>query len=224
MIDPVSAYLEGIDDNRNAALRRVLTPLMTLAVSLGAAVVLVSHLKKRGSANGKHRVMGSVAYVGASRANHLFVADPHDPNGRRVLMLDNGGNVAAPAPTLAYVIENRGNGPRVEWSAEPAAMTAGELPRPRQRNVGNAVVKPRQCGQWLSAFLMDGPKPSSEVFKTAIAAGYSRDQVKDAKQANWRHRPETGFSGERSMDMATPRQWIPLEILRREGFRSKGGH
>jgi hypothetical protein len=29
---------------------------------------------------------------------------------------------------------------------------------------------------------MDGPKPSSEVFKAAIDAGYSRDQVKDAKR------------------------------------------
>ena len=38
--------------------------------------------------------LGSIAYVGACRANHLFVADPDDPTGRRVLMLDNGGNVA----------------------------------------------------------------------------------------------------------------------------------
>jgi putative DNA primase/helicase len=88
VIDPVSSYLKGIDDNRNAALRGVLTPLKTLAERLDAAVVLVSHLTKRGSANGKHRVMGSVAYVGAFRANHLFIADPADPTGRRVLMLD----------------------------------------------------------------------------------------------------------------------------------------
>ncbi len=98
VIDPVSAYLKGVDDNRNAALRGVLTPLNRLAERLGAAVVLVSHLTKAGSANRKHRVLGSIAYVGACRANHLFVADPDDPTGRRVLMLDNGGNVAPPAP------------------------------------------------------------------------------------------------------------------------------
>ena len=76
MIDPVSAYLKGVDDNRNAALRGVLTPLNRLAEQLGAAVVLVSHLTKAASSNGKHRVLGSIAYVGACRANHLFVADP----------------------------------------------------------------------------------------------------------------------------------------------------
>ena len=48
VIDPVSAYLEGIDDNRNADLRGVLTPLKTLAENLRAAVVLVSHLTKAG--------------------------------------------------------------------------------------------------------------------------------------------------------------------------------
>ncbi len=46
VIDPVSAYLKGVDDNRNAVLRGVLTPLNRLAERLGAAVVLVSHLTK----------------------------------------------------------------------------------------------------------------------------------------------------------------------------------
>ena len=97
VIDPVSAYLKGVDDNRNAALRGVLSPLNRLAEQLGAAVVLVSHLTKSGSSNGKHRVLGSIAYVGACRANFLFVADLTDPTGRRVTMLDNGGNIAPPA-------------------------------------------------------------------------------------------------------------------------------
>ncbi len=63
VIDPVSAYLKGVNDNRNAVLRGVLMPLKRLAERLGAAVVLVSHLTKGGSANGKHRVLGSIAYV-----------------------------------------------------------------------------------------------------------------------------------------------------------------
>jgi len=61
VIDPVTAYLKGVDDNRNAVLRGVLAPLKNLAERLGAAVVLVSHLTKGGSANGKHRVSGSIA-------------------------------------------------------------------------------------------------------------------------------------------------------------------
>ena len=159
----------------------MLTPLKKLAERLGAAVVLVSHLTKRGSANGKHRVLGSIAYVGACRANHLFVADPDDPTGRRVLMLDNGGNVAAAGADLG--LRDRGPWQRCEGRVV--------------RRTGLRSARGKRCdrfqrsstdGPWMHAsaavaqrFLMDGPKPSSEVFKTAIDAGYTRDQVKDAK-------------------------------------------
>jgi putative DNA primase/helicase len=183
VIDPVSAYLKGVDDNRNAALRGVLTPLNRLAEGLGAAVVLVNHLTKARSTNGKHRVLGSIAYVGACRANHLFVADPHDPTGRRVLMLDNGGNVAPPAPALAYAIENRASGPRVEWSCEPVATPDDETLKPREVPVDQAQppAEHRECDDWLREFLAAGHQSTIDVFTAASAAGFSKDRVRRAK-------------------------------------------
>jgi hypothetical protein len=74
---------------RGYDLSRASSAFRPLAERLGAAVVLVSHLTKGGSANGKDRVSGSIADVGACRANFLFVPDPRDPACRRVLMLDN---------------------------------------------------------------------------------------------------------------------------------------
>jgi hypothetical protein len=85
VIDPVSAYLGGVDDHRNAELRGVLSPLKAMAERLNVAVVLVTHLSKSASTNGQHRVIGSVAYVGACRANYMFARDRSDPTGRRVL-------------------------------------------------------------------------------------------------------------------------------------------
>ena len=126
VIDPVSAYLGGVDDHRNAEVRGILSPLKAMAERLNAAVVLLSHLSKGGSANPQQRVIGSIAYVGACRANFLFVKDREDPTGRRVLMLDNGGNLGRPAPTLAYNIDDRGEGPRVEWLDDPVPITAEE--------------------------------------------------------------------------------------------------
>ena len=49
VIDPVSAYLRGVDDNRNAACAECSRRSTRLAERLGAAVVLVSHLTKTGS-------------------------------------------------------------------------------------------------------------------------------------------------------------------------------
>ena len=157
--------------------------MKTLAETLGAAVVLVSHLTKRGSANGKHRVAGSVAYVGACRANHLFVADPRAPNGRRVLMFDNGGNVAAPARTLAYMIEVRGSAPRVEWSDEPVAIAIEEAlkPKPAPFLNGERADARLECDAWLRAFLAEGARSTIEVFKAGNASGFSRDQIRRAK-------------------------------------------
>jgi hypothetical protein len=182
VIDPVSAYLKGADDNRNVVVRGVLTPLNRLAEQLGAAVVLINHLTKRSSASGKHRVLGSIAYVGACRANHLFVGDPHDPSGRRVLMLDNGGNLAARAPTLAYVIEDHEHGPRVAWCDEALAITVEQALRLDQKSPGDALGEAQECTAWLRDFLKERPKPSNEVFKAGGDVGYTRDQVKDAKR------------------------------------------
>ena len=113
VVDPVSAYLKGVDDNRNAVLRSVLTPLKTLAERLNAAVVLVSHLTKGTTGNGKHRVLGSIAYVGASRATICLSRTPAIGPPAACSCLDNGGNLAPPAPTLSYVIEDRGGGAHV---------------------------------------------------------------------------------------------------------------
>jgi hypothetical protein len=183
VIDPVSAYLRGVDDNRNAALRGALSPLKNLAERLTAGVVLINHLTKAGRANGKHRVLGSIAYVGACRANFLFVPDDQDPSNRRVLMLDNGGNVAPAAPALAYTIENLGQGPRVVWS-DVAAPAIGEqaLPMPSippavpQRVPGSAG-----CDGWLLTYLNGSMKPAVEVVKAGKEAGFSKDQIRRAR-------------------------------------------
>ena len=184
VIDPVSAYLSGVDDNRNAVLRGVLTPLNKLAERLGAAVVLISHLTKEGSANGKHRVLGSIAYVGACRANFLFATDPEDLTGRVVLMLDNGGNVAPPAPTLAYVIEDRGHGPQVSWHDEPVPMTVEQAlrPRPSPADEEERAFFGRESDQWLREMLDAGPVLYTDILNVGRTAGFNRDTLRRAKE------------------------------------------
>jgi putative DNA primase/helicase len=184
VIDPISAYLSGIDDYRNAALRGALTPLKRLAVQIGTAVVLVSHLTKDGSANGKHRVLGSIAYVGACRANYLFAADPEELTGRRVLMLDNGGNVAPPAPTLTYVIEDRGHGPQVTWSNEPVHVSVKQALRPMSSppDVEEHAYYGRESDKWLCEMLTAGPVPLSRVMSDGDIAGFTPGMLRRAKE------------------------------------------
>jgi hypothetical protein len=184
VIDPVSAYLKGVDDNRNSVLRGVLSPLKRLAERLDAAVVLVSHLTKSGRASGKHRVLGSIAYVGACRANYLFVTDPEDPAGRRVLMIDNGGNVAPPAASLAYIIADQGRGPQVTWRDEPVPTTMEQAlrPLPSHPDDEEQAFLGRKCDQWLHEMLAAGPVLHGEVMNAGREAGFSRDTLRRAKE------------------------------------------
>lgn len=184
VIDPVSAYLAGTDDHRNAELRGVLSPLKTMAERLNAAVLLVSHLSKSGGTNGKHRVIGSIAFVGACRANFLFVRDRNDADGRRVLMCDNGGNLAPTAPTLAYVIENRDDGPRVEWNDETFAITVDEALAAETEAGQDAEegAERRECDQWLRETLAAGPVLVTDIKKAGSEDGFSLAALKRAKR------------------------------------------
>jgi putative DNA primase/helicase len=179
VVDPVSAYLGGKDDHRNAELRSVLSPLKAMAERLNVAVVLVTHLTKGAGANGKYRVMGSIAYIGACRANFLFLLDKDDPTGRRVLMLDNGCNLTPTQPGLAYVIADRGDGPAVEWLADPVAMDADtalrrmEEAEAEQRRPEEAAER-RECEAWLRDYLALGRQPAKDCERDGCNAGFNR--------------------------------------------------
>lgn len=181
VIDPITSYLGGVDDHRNAELRGVLSPLKAMAERLNVAVVLVTHLNKGQGTNGKHRVTGSIAYVGACRANFLFCRDHENP--ARVLMLDNGCNLAGEVPTLAYRIDDLGDGPTVVWDAEPVSITADEaLQAQTDGRREQDHEEARECDRWLRGTLAAGPIKARELYGFAADAGFSKDQLKRAKQ------------------------------------------
>jgi putative DNA primase/helicase len=185
LIDPITAFLGRVDDHRNAALRGLLTPLNDLAERLRAAVVVVNHLRKSGGINGLHRVLGSMGYGAACRANFLFVPDRSDPSGRRVLMCHNGGNLAPPAPTLAYTIADRPEGARVEWSEEPLDFTVEQALAAERAAVRQSADAPerREAEQWLREVLGAGPVAAADIEDWVRGCPFSFRTVQIAKKA-----------------------------------------
>jgi hypothetical protein len=192
VVDPVSAFLDGADDHRNAELRGLLSPLKSLAERTGAAVVLVSHLNKSANGNAKYRVAGSIAYVGACRSNFLFARDPDDPEGRRVLMLANGCNLAAEPPTLAYRIDATPDGPRVEWERDPIDVTAEDVLRAGAA-AGDARAEEADAAAWLRDELADGPRAVAELFRDGRAAGFTDRAIRRAASAEGVRKRKDGF-------------------------------
>ena len=118
------------------------------------------------------------------RANHLFAFDPQDPAGRRVLMLDNGGNVAPLAPTLAYAIEDRGKGPEVAWLEDPTPVTIEQALRPLSagRDHEEQAFARRESDEWLREMLSTGPVPHAEILTAGRRNGFTRDTLRRTKE------------------------------------------
>jgi hypothetical protein len=113
-------------------------------------------------------------------------------------MLDNGYNLAATQPGLAFVIENRGDGPVVEWFAEPIQKDADTVLRElaeaqaEMRDPERSAMR-RECEKWLRETLSCGPVSAKEVIHLGKEAGYTHDQVKRAKLRIKVHSEKKGF-------------------------------
>lgn len=179
IIDPISAYLGGTDDHRNAELRSVLSPLAQAAERLDIAIVLITHLNKSNGTNGKHRVTGSIATVAASRANFLFAQDKNDPTHRQCFMIPNGCNLAPECATLAYSIVDRGDGPAVEWSDAPIEITAEQAlatePVDDDRSTHDEI------DVWLKGELSSGSRPATEILALGRKMYFSDKAIRASK-------------------------------------------
>ena len=98
-------------------------------------------------------------------------------------MLDNGGNLAPAAPTLAFTIEDRGGGPRVVWLEEPVPITVEQALRPPGSRRGDDELASvgRACDEWLRTTLSAGPVIRAEIVTKGRRAGFKLDSLRRAK-------------------------------------------
>ena len=129
VIDPISAYLQGVDSHRNTEVRAMLAPLAALARKHHVAVVAVNHLNKSNSGPAIYRSMGSLAFAAAARTVWMIVKDPND--GARRFFLPVKNNLGCDNMALAYTLE-RTDGQaagRVVWEAEPRGVARRRVAR-----------------------------------------------------------------------------------------------
>jgi hypothetical protein len=134
VVDPLTAFLPaGVDSHNDAEVRAVLAPLAALAERTGCAVLVVRHLNKQPGGNPLYRGGGSIAIIGVARAAMLAAPDPTDPEKLRRVLAVSKSNLARKPPSLAYRIEDNGDGvARIEWLGETAQSAADLLAPVRQ--------------------------------------------------------------------------------------------
>jgi putative DNA primase/helicase len=156
VVDPISAYLGGINEHANSEVKKLLMPLAAMAREHKLAVVAVSHLRKKDGA-AIYRTMGSLAFVAAARAAWVVSRDPDD--GRRRLLLPLKNNLAPDATGLAYTIETLAPGgpPVVRWSPETIQVSAETLVGSPHRTEGRPDHERQDAIAWLHDKLAAGP-------------------------------------------------------------------
>lgn len=205
VIDPPTAYLAGVNDNKNSELRALLTPLKTWAQEWMVALVFNTHINKTtAKVEALARVMGSVAWVNAVRAAHLFARDNEDPD--KVLFVPMKYNLSKRVPGLLYRIEPVGDCARIEWLGE-VDTTAD--------NAINQVSKPRKvvASEWLiERFREKLEWSSADLFAEAKAHNISRSAVFEAKETLKlpKARKVASLNGDSTWVWWVPADWPPL--------------
>jgi putative DNA primase/helicase len=189
VIDPLSAYLGGVDSHSNAEVRGMLTPLVALAGRFGVAVLCVTHLRKSAGA-AIYRAISSIAFAAAARAVWAVASDPEDWDRRLLLAVKQ--NLSASAGGLAFRIETQNNVPRLAWEPGAVALAANDV-------LGNMEMQDqserREAKEWLKDFLADGPVAVKKIQAEAKAAGHSWITVRRAKEALPVVASKSGYQG-----------------------------
>ena len=166
-----------IDSYKDQNVRRALAALASLGERTGAAIVIVRHLNKSGGKTPIYRGGGSIGIIGAARSGLMVGEDPDDEN-RRVLAPVKS-NLAAPAPSLSFVLEEAENGAvRVRWLGETDVAATDLLSVPADEDT-SALGEART---FLVDLLQYGAVPYAEVEAAAEQAGINMRTVKRAKK------------------------------------------
>jgi putative DNA primase/helicase len=185
IIDPITAYLGGVDTHRNSDVRGILGLVAEMAARHRVAVVAISHWNKANVGTAVNRVTGSGAFTAAVRAAFMVAKDPDDSERRLFVPMKN--NLARTDSGLAFRLEQRLVGDQKEivasaiiWEGEHVTRTADEILAATNDAGPHRSVK-EEAADWLQALLAEGPMAAREIQAQTEAAGLSWATVRRAK-------------------------------------------
>jgi hypothetical protein len=176
VIDPLSAFLGGVDDISNGEVRGVLRPLAELAARRGVAVIGISHLRKGMSPVAVYRITGSLAFTAAARSVYAVIRDPTDPARR--LFLPVKCNLSPDSNGLAYKVEVADRVPFIHWQEGHVEQNAVSL---LVESGGEHRSELEEAREWLRDILSGGPVGAVVLQQQAREAGIAWRTIKRAK-------------------------------------------
>lgn len=178
IIDPIMDYLGPATNSDKATdVRRVLSPLRSLAEKHNVAIVAMNHLNRRQGGSSKSRSLGSGAFVQVARIELRVVEDPEDQERRLLLPVKN--NLAS-APGLAFRIASGPNKAGFAvWEEGTVSTTISEVESDDGSDDRSAL---HEAVDWLRACLSEGEVQASEAKKKSRADGIKERTLDRAKK------------------------------------------
>jgi hypothetical protein len=214
VIDPPTAYLGGVNDHKNSELRALLTPLKSWASKQRCALIFNTHVSKPQSVkvDAMMRVMGSVAWVNAVRAAHMFAQDPDDAD--RCLFVGMKTNLGAKPKGLAFQIVKTEALATVKWLGE-VDTTADEAVNRDEKKARTISAR-----DWLiELFNKQREWPSDQFWASAREHGIGKRNIDEAKIALLvpRARRTVGTDGDITYVFWVPPNWEYLKGNQNDG-------
>lgn len=177
IVDPISAYLDDLNQNDNSDVRRLLSRLAELAEACDVAVVIVSHHNKGGQhAPAVYRTIGSLAFTAVARSLWSVVKDAHDAERR--LLVPVKMNLVRNPLGMAFRLVEPG---RVEWEPEPLYLDADEKGENAFADT-DGTDRQKMAKEWLHALLYEKRLPSNEVKQLSRERGINNRTLWEAKK------------------------------------------
>jgi putative DNA primase/helicase len=173
LIDPLNAYLAGVDSHKAAEVRGALSPLAAVAADTGAAVVCVHHLNKGSSANALYRASGSLDFIAAARVVHGVAADPDDPERRLFVPLKC--NLSTMPAGIGFRVDDSG----VVFDHDPVTIGAAEAFANRQADSDDRTERD-DAKEFLLGELAAGSVLATDVFASARALSITEKTLRRA--------------------------------------------
>jgi len=174
LIDPIASFTaRGTNSDREEDVRRLLTPLVSLAHDSKTTILAIRHLNKREDSSSRNRVMGSTGFVSVPRSVLHVTPDGNDRSRYRLTPLKT--NLSRNPQTLLYgIVESDDpDHPVIEWhgSVDTVPTVA-----PRQPSKVEAAM------EMIRDLLKDGARLSTEVNTEGMAAGHKERTIRRSKE------------------------------------------
>ena len=189
IIDPIVSEVQA-DSHKNAEVRRGLQPLVTLASEMGSTILGISHFSKgTGGKDPFDRISGSIAFGALARIVYVTAKVPDDemgPGGRIFCQSksnigpDEGGRYEIRQVELDSHPDIKAS--RVKWG-DPVSGSARELLTRAEETQTNAQTRadlPQDV--WLMNYLTHQAQPAARCMEEALAAGFSKKKIPDARE------------------------------------------